>query len=312
MRIDGKALADGILDTLKRQVTALREDGTTPTMAVILAGDDPASLAYIRQKQKKAEAIGAAVIFDHQSADITREALASLVKRYNRDPSIHGLIIQRPVPMGVGDVTDIIASVDPKKDVDGFVPGSPFDVPVAAGVGETLREYLRLAAISDSLESWIRDKHVVVIGRGSTAGKPIMEYFRSGRFAMMSQASQQRTQIVGRDTRPDNLGCTTSQIHSGTPDPASITKQADIVVSCVGRERVVTGDMIKPGAILIGVGLWRDTDGKLRGDYDEAEIEDVAAAYTPTPGGIGPVNVACLMQNLVKACILQKEGAARP
>ena len=286
MIIDGKLLADEILLHLTGAVTKLKTGGITPTLAVILVGDDPGSLAYIRQKQKAAEKIGATVIFDHQPPTITPEILKGLVDKYNADPGVHGVIIQRPVPTELGDVSIILDSVAHQKDVDGFLPGSPFDVPVAAAVGETLRDVkCHVANITseeltdDECIGWLQKQNIVIVGRGSTAGKPIADYLA-------------------------NRHCATSIIHSKTPDPDLMMKNADIIVSCVGRERVVTKDTIKPGVILIGVGLWRDTTGKLRGDYDEGDIIDVASFYTPTPGGIGPINVACLMQNLIKACTL--------
>ena len=261
MQIDGKEIARGILARLSKDITALR---VAPTLAVIQVGDNPASLAYIRQKQKAAEKIGARMIVSNTIADVWR---------FNTDPSVHGIIVQRPVPEGTPPY-----AVTLQKDVDGFEPGSPFDVPVVAAVGEILQ-----TIHPDDFQAWVQQKTVTVIGRGSTAGNPIFHYFQK-------------------------LHCATSQIHSQTPDPEKITKDADIIVSCVGKRRVLTGEHIKPGVILIGVGLWRDSEGKLKGDYEEPEIANIASAFTPTPGGVGPVNVACLMQNLVKACTLQQGG----
>jgi len=282
MRVDGKTIADNLLAGLAAKVSALSERGSVPTLAVILVGNNPASLAYIRQKQKAADTIGARVIFDHQPDTITPSDLAALVTTYNADPSVSGLIIQRPVPETLGDVSAILSSVAREKDVDGFLSGSSFDVPVAAATGEILSAIHSQTGDKTPFPNWLRSKRVAVIGRGDTAGEPIFRYFTAH-------------------------GCTTTQIHSGTPDPAVTTRQADIVISCVGKERIITADAVKPGGILIGVGIWRDKTGKLRGDYDEDEIDAVAAYYTPTPRGVGPVNVACLMQNLVKACTLHIE-----
>lgn len=242
MKIDGKAIADKILDDLAREV---KKNGIVPTLAVILVGDNPASMAYIKQKQKAADRIGAKVILSNKLSD---------VKKFSDDPSVHGIIIQRPLP------NDKIPEVILTKDVDGFEKKSPFTVPVAMAV-ETI--------LNTTGTDWNNQK-IVVIGRGETAGKPIAAYFKQS-----------------------------TVVHSQTPNPEKILKTADIIISCVGKERVVT--TIKPGAILIGVGIWRDNEGKLRGDYDEEEIKDIASHYTPTPGGVGPVNVACLMQNLIKA-----------
>lgn len=278
MKIDGKLLAQSLLDTLKGEVDNLQKKGITPTLAVILIGDDPASLAYIKQKQKAADAIGARVIFDHQPPALTAGGLYNLITKYNKDTGVHGLIVQRPIPKEVGIVNDTLDDVLPAKDVDGFLPGSPFDVPVAMAVGEILRSVSGTTPENDNeFTDWLKEKHIVVIGRGTTAGAPIFSYLQKKR-------------------------CQVTQIHSQTPDPERHIKKADIVISCVGRERVVTRESVKPGAILISVGIWRDSEGKLRGDYEESDIADIAGWYTPTPGGVGPVNVACLMQNIIKAC----------
>lgn len=283
MLIDGKALADSILTDLGVQVTALTAGGVVPTLAVILVGDNPASLAYIRQKQKAAEKIGARLIFDHQTANVTGGGLYNLIAKYNSDPTVHGLIIQRPIPKEVGRVDDVLLKVQKAKDVDGFLPDSPFEVPVALAVGEILKSIHTDTKEPNDYADWLRKKKVVVIGRGETAGKPIAAYLSSGHFAV-------------------------TVVHSQTPDPEKIVNNGDIIISCVGKERVVAGTSIKPGCILISVGIWRDSAGKLRGDYDEPDISSIAGWYTPTPGGVGPVNVACLMKNVIKACTIQKGG----
>jgi methylenetetrahydrofolate dehydrogenase (NADP+)/methenyltetrahydrofolate cyclohydrolase len=254
MKIDGRTIADGILTKLRDEVAGM---APKPILAVILAGDDPASVAYIKQKQKAAETIGAKLLLSHDLSDI---------EKLNHDPSVHGLIIQRPLPKELGDVQQLLNTVKPGKDVDGFVPDSPFEVPVAMAVWEILK----------SIRYQVAEKKVVIVGRGETAGAPIARYFAKQHFA-------------------------TSQIHSQTPNPEEIMKDADVIISCVGKSRVVTREAVKPGAILISVGIWRDSEGKLHGDYEEDEIADIASAYTPTPGGVGPVNVACLMRNLVHA-----------
>jgi len=289
MRIDGKAIAEGILENLSKETETLIGEGIMPTLAVILIGDNPASLTYIKQKQKAAERIGAHVIFDHQPTSLTSGGLFNLIHKYNTEPEVHGLIIQRPIPSEVGGVNDVLDKVAPQKDVDGFLPGSSFDVPVAAAIGEILKNaHATLIAENKTkkkdFDTWLRAQKITVIGRGETAGAPILSYLKK-------------------------LECATSNIHSKTPNPASLMKRADIVISCVGKERVVTREATKSGAVLISVGIWRDKGGKLRGDYEEDDIADVASLYTPTPGGVGPVNVACLMQNLIKACKMNAKGA---
>jgi methylenetetrahydrofolate dehydrogenase (NADP+)/methenyltetrahydrofolate cyclohydrolase len=265
MKIDGKALAEAIFADLRQEVSLLKQNGVTPTLAVLLVGDALESFAYVRQKQKATENIGGRFIFERLPKTALSKEVTARVEMYNRDTSIHGLIVQRPLPPTIDNT--INQRVDPKKDVDGFVENSLFDVPVAKAVF-TILKYIGIT---------IKNKRVVIVGRGETAGKPIAAAF----------AKQQ---------------CATSIIHSQTPNPKEIMKSADILISCVGKNRVVTPDAVKSGAILISVGLWRAADGTLHGDYEENEIKDIASFYTPTPGGVGPLNIASLMQNLVKAC----------
>lgn len=279
MKIDGKVIADKILEDLTHKVNLLKEKGIVPTLAVILIGDNPASLSYIKQKQKAAERIGATLVVNSQESTVTSQQLQNLIEQYNNNPSIHGIIVQRPLPKKSPIDISILNIVDPIKDVDGFIPNSPFTVPVAAVVQKILHlMYSKLDTLDqfDQFESWVRTQKIAIIGRGETAGKPIADY------------------LVKQN-------CTTLVIHSQTPRPQELIHNADIVISCVGKNRVVTKDMIKPGSVLVSVGIWRDREGKLHGDYEEEEIKDVASFYTPTPGGVGPVNVACLMQNLIEA-----------
>ena len=279
MRIDGKAIADGILESLVPEVLTLKKKGCIPALAVIQVGDDPASTAYINQKKKAAERIGAVLKHEKLPADVSYHHVNMLIHEDNANPAIHGLIVQRPLPKELGDTTQILNQVAPQKDVDGFVPSSPFTVPVAAAVLTILEEAYRLTGsrpVSQNFSDWLRYQRIAVIGRGDTAGKPIAHLL---------------TMEV----------CEPSIIHSQTPNPKQIIKDADIVISCVGKERVITADSLRHGAILIGVGIHRDVKGKLRGDYEEEQIKDIASFYTPTPGGVGPVNVACLMQNLIIA-----------
>lgn len=265
MRIDGQALAEAILSDLTGKVTSLKEQGRVPTLAVILVGDDAESLAYIRQKQKITERIGGRFIFEHLPGATQPKELAARIAMYNTDPAVHGLIVQRPVPIE-GDTTAILNTVAAQKDVDGFIPDSPYDVPIATAVLDIL----------ESIHVDFTNKNIVIVGRGDTAGKPIASAFAKRH-------------------------CTTSIVHSQSQDPQKIMRSADILISCVGKERVVTAPAVKPDAVLISVGLWRASDGKLRGDYVEDEVKDIAAYYTPTPGGVGPLNIASLMQNLVYA-----------
>ncbi len=289
MKIDGKAIADKILEDLTLKVSQIKGKGIVPTLAVILIGDNPASLSYIKQKQKTAERIGALLKLFHLPISTPSKDLTLTIQQCNNDSGIHGIIVQRPLPKESNIDVSFLNTVSPHKDVDGFIPNSPFTVPVARAVGELLKnakcqmtnaKYDEPNTNPDQeFLEWLRKKNIVIIGRGETAGKPIANYL----------VRQQ---------------CTTSTIHSHTADPDEIIRNADIVISCVGKSRVVTKYNIKRGSTLLSVGIWRDSEGKLHGDYEEEEIADTASFYTPTPGGVGPVNVACLMQNLGKASII--------
>ncbi|MBI4064884.1 bifunctional 5,10-methylenetetrahydrofolate dehydrogenase/5,10-methenyltetrahydrofolate cyclohydrolase [Candidatus Gottesmanbacteria bacterium] len=280
MKIDGKAIADRILNTLADKVVVLKNRGIVPTLAVIQVGDNPSSTTYILQKKKAADRIGARIIHTKFPTDVTVDEINKTIERYNNDVSIHGLIVQHPLPDTLGK-SIVLHSAILSKDVDGFLQKSPYPVPVAQAVLTILEEVFKgekeKGNVNEvSFEVWLKNQPVAVLGRGETAGKPIF-------------------------TSLENRGCATSLIHSQTPDPSEVTKKMTIVVSCVGKERVITKEMVTPKTILIGVGLWRDRGGKLRGDYNEGEIKDVVAYYTPTPGGVGPVNVSCLMQNVLLA-----------
>jgi methylenetetrahydrofolate dehydrogenase (NADP+)/methenyltetrahydrofolate cyclohydrolase len=287
MRIDGKLIADRLLTELTHEALTLTQQGSIPTLAVILIGDNPASIAYITQKRKAAERIGARLILEQQPPSLTSGGLYNLINRFNKDKSVHGLIVQRPIPSEVGGVDDVLKKIRNEKDVDGFLPDSPYEVPVALAVGEILHTIAPKntdhSTPDTALWEWLRTQKITIIGRGETAGEPIRRYF-------------------------EKHDCTTSIIHSQTPDPNQVLASSDIIISCVGKQAVVSASAVRKGAILISVGIWRDTEGKLRGDYDEADIADVASHYTPTPGGVGPVNVACLMKNCIKACKIQHGG----
>lgn len=286
MKIDGNILADTILTDLTNDVSALRTKKITPTLAVICIGDNPASLSYIKQKQKAAKRIGARLELCHMSQYTDPEDLRRHIETYNCDVNVHGLIIQRPLPQALKNCTQIVSFVRPQKDIDGFVPRSCFEPPVALAVLKILEEIFKISNQNDKklFEKWLQNQKIVIIGRGETAGKPIADFF-------------------------NKKHCTTSVIHSQTADPKEMIGNADIVISCAGKNRVLTKDMVKTGAICISVGIWRDSDGKLHGDYEEDEIKESASWYTPTPGGVGPVNVACLMQNLIAAAKKQNNGS---
>lgn len=267
MKIDGKALADKILSDLRLAVVKLKQQGVTPTLAVIQVGDDPASMAYIRQKQKATEQIGTKVVLYQVSRIKYQEELQNIIQKFNDEPLIHGIIVQRPLPEGLR-----ADGILPSKDVDGFLPNSPYSVPVATAVLTILEKVTGSRPVIKQGET----PSIVVIGRGETAGKPIADL------------------LIKK-------GYKVTVVHSQTKNPNEIIGGADIVISCVGKPNVVRRDNIKNGAILVSVGISRNHEGKLHGDYEEEGIKNIAAFYTPTPGGVGPVNVAALMTNLIQA-----------
>lgn len=273
MKIDGKAIAQIILDNLSKRVKELKKRGVNPHLVIILVGDDPASAAYVRQKELKAKEIGAKVTILRLPMSITSDKLLKLLNKLNPDHEVNGVIVQRPLPPHIDHET-IALAVDPKKDVDGLHPDSPFPMPLALAVSKILQQVARLQG--DALRGWERKKKIVIIGKGKTAGGPVIDMLKK-------------------------QGVEPVIIDSKTLNPQAKTKNADIIITSVGKSNIVTKDMVKKDVILISVGLYRGKDGKLHGDYEEEEIENIASFYTPTPGGVGPVNVAMLLENLVVA-----------
>ena len=287
MRIDGKEIAEQIFKNLKERVGKLKNKGILPHLVIILVGEDPASKAYVRQKEIKTEEIGAKVTTHHLPKKISQRKLLSLVDKLNKDDKIHGLIVQIPLPSHIND--DIVStSVSPQKDIDSFNPNSQFKMPLAEAVLKILQEVSRetyetkeapfvssgSSVPSVSFVNWLKSKKIVVVGKGKTGGKPTIEML-------------------------ENLGAKPEVIDSKTKDPRTLTKNADIIISAVGRPNIITSQMIKKGVSLISVGLHKGEDGKLHGDYEEDDIKNKALFYTPTPKGVGPVNVAMLLENLI-------------
>ncbi len=283
MKIDGKTIADKIYEQLKTRTQELKNEGINPHIVVILIGEDPGSVSYVQQKKKWSEFIGIRFSLIHYQQNVSQEEVEKAVDHLNNDRQVHGIIIQRPVPkhFNQGKLLKIISS---KKDIDGFHPDSPFEVPVAQAVWRLLEEvYTRSnlyggSTIAQGLTftSWLMPKNIVVIGRGETAGGPIISLLQK-----------------------KNLNPTV--IDSKTPDPQKKIQKGDIVISAVGKPGVLDKNSIKQGAILIGVGLRKDDFDSLKGDYYEQDIVSTASFYTPTPGGVGPVNVAYLLTNVIEA-----------
>ncbi len=286
--IDGKAFAANVRTKVAEHVTRLKEvHGITPGLAVVLVGEDPASEVYVRNKGKQTIECGMAS-FEHKlSAQTSEEDLLALIAKLNADATVHGILVQLPLPAHLNSDL-VINAIDPAKDVDGFhisnvgllgtgqkamVPCTPL------GCLMMLRDHLgSLSGLS-----------AVVVGRSNIVGKPMAQL------------------LLGES-------CTVTIAHSRTKDLAAVCRGADILVAAVGRPEMITGDMVKPGATVIDVGINRiERDGKTKlvGDVDFVSASDVAGAITPVPGGVGPMTIACLLANTVTACC-RANGLAEP
>ncbi len=275
MKIDGRLIASNILDGLKTRVDVLKEQGLIPTMAVILIGDVQSSNAYVKQKELKAKQIGAEVQIFRFENNVTNEEIEALIKKLDADKNVHGIILQRPTPDTI-DAENLENLISPQKEIDGFGKDSLYIVPVAAAVFEILGEIFGNLNEQKSFGAWLQSKQIVVLGKGETAGEPIINYL-----------NKREINPIIVDSRTENV--------------IEVLNKADIIISAVGKRGVINASELKPGVILIGVGLSADETGKTKGDYNDSEIEQIVSFYTPTPGGVGPVNVAFLLENLVEA-----------
>ena len=272
--IDGKALAAKIRGELKEEAAALTDEGRTPGLAVILVGDDPASKTYVRNKAKACAEIGIYSERYELGADTAEEDVLYLIKMLAGRDEINGILVQSPLPPQI-DGRRLVEAIPPEKDVDAFHP---------ANIGRIMRgDYDMLpctpAGVMELIKTTgveVEGSNCVVVGRSDIVGKPMA--------MLLLQANG-----------------TVTMCHNRTRDLPDITRHADILVVAVGRPKFITGDMIKPGAVVIDVGMDRDEDGKLCGDVDFASAEPVAGYITPVPGGVGPMTVAMLMKNTVNA-----------
>ena len=272
--LNGKQVAAEIRAELKTRAEALRKDGVVPCLAVLLAGDDPASKIYVRNKKRACEEIGIEsreLLFPE---NVTEEELIAQIRALNEDAAVDAMLVQLPLPKHI-DEARVLAEIAPEKDADGFHvvnAGRLFtgQTSVLPCTPAGCMELLRRANVEFS------GKHAVVVGRSNIVGKPM---------AMLLL----------------NEHCTVTICHSRTKDLARFTRDADILVAAVGRPGIITGEMIKPGAAVIDVGINRLESGKLMGDVDFASAEPVAGAITPVPGGVGPMTIAMLMQNAILA-----------
>jgi methylenetetrahydrofolate dehydrogenase (NADP+)/methenyltetrahydrofolate cyclohydrolase len=272
--LDGKTLAAAMRADLKQRVAALVQRGVRPGLAVILAGDDPASRVYVRNKTLAAEQAGVASSLIEFPGAVTEAQLMARISALNADPSVHSILVQLPLPKHI-DGARILEAIAPAKDVDGFheanlgalLAGRPGVVPCTPAGVMRLIEHARVP---------LAGRRAVVIGRSNIVGKPL---------ALL---------LLQKDA-------TVTICHSKSGNLSDLTKHADILVGAVGRAKLVTADMVKPGACVIDVGINRLPDGKLAGDVDFASVKEVAGWITPVPGGVGPMTVAMLLENCVNA-----------
>ena len=273
--IDGNALSRQLRAEVATRTSTLKSRGITPGLAVILVGDNPASQVYVRNKVKACEDVGFHSVLEKYEATLTEDELLARVEALNNDPSIHGILVQLPLPKHIDD-HKVIEAISPLKDVDGFHVASAGALMVGEVGFKACTPYGCMKMLESIGMKDLRGKHAVVIGRSNIVGKPM---------AMMLLAQNATVTIT----------------HSGTADLAAMTRQADIVVAAVGKRNVLTADMVKPGAVVIDVGMNRNDEGKLCGDVDFDGVKQVAGYITPVPGGVGPMTITMLLVNTLEA-----------
>ena len=268
--IDGVALSKQLRADVAERTLQLKSKGVTPGLAVILVGEDPASQVYVRNKIKACEDCGIKSVFDKYDATLSQADLLAHINALNADTSIHGILVQMPLPKHI-DPHAVIEAISASKDVDGYSTLSAGELMTGKPGFNPCTPYGCMKLI-ESTGINLKGKHAVVIGRSNTVGKPM---------AMMLLAANATVTIC----------------HSATPDMKAHTLQADVVVAAVGKRNVLTADMVKPGAVVIDVGMNRDGNGKLCGDVDFEAIKPIASHITPVPGGVGPMTITMLLVN---------------
>lgn len=272
--IDGKELAKKIREKLKKECTDLKKEGIIPKFAVILVGDNPASKVYVRNKSKAAEETG--IIFEEHLLDtnIEQKQLIDLIEKLNHQKNIHGILLQSPLPNHL-DINEAFRTIAPEKDVDGFHPVNVGKLVLGQDTFVSCTPY----GIMKMLEEYkidLEGKNVVIIGRSNIVGKPLYQCCL-------------------------NKNATVTTCHSKTKDITAYTKKADVIMVAIGKPKFLTKDMVKEGAVIIDVGINRTEGKKIIGDVDFEEVEKIASYITPVPGGVGPMTIAMLMNNVIKA-----------
>jgi methylenetetrahydrofolate dehydrogenase (NADP+)/methenyltetrahydrofolate cyclohydrolase len=281
--IDGTQLSRTIRAEVAERAAALAARGHRPGLAVVLVGEDPASQVYVRNKVKACADAGLHSVMETYPATLPEADLLARIDALNNDPAIHGILVQMPLPRHI-DPTKVIEAISTKKDVDGYSTLSAGELVANLPGFRPCTPYGCMKLI-ESTGMDLRGKHAVVIGRSNTVGKPMA--------LLLLQAN-----------------ATVTICHSATPDLAYHTRQADVVIAAVGRRNTLTADMVKPGALVIDVGINRDEAGKLAGDVDFAGVSEVAGWVSPVPGGVGPMTIAMLLVNTVEAAERAADRAA--
>jgi len=272
--IDGKELAKNIREELKDEVIELKNADINPKLAVIMVGDDKASKVYVKNKSKACEDVGIEYEEYLLPAETRMEELLELIEKLNNDETVHGILVQSPLPQGL-DANVAFRTISPKKDVDGFNPINVGKLSLNQDCFVSCTPF----GVIKMLEAYniqIEGVHAVVIGRSNIVGKPLVQCLL-------------------------NKNATVTVCHSRTKNLKEMTKQADILIAAIGKPKFVTEDMVKENAVVIDVGINRMDDGKLVGDTDFENIKEKASHITPVPGGVGPMTIAMLMHNVVKA-----------
>jgi len=284
--IDGRAIAEKVYVDLRREITRLKSKGITPGLAVVLVGDDPASRAYVRSKDKMSRELGLHSVKLELPASTKQSELLTRVEELNRDPGVHGILVQSPPPKEI-DEAAIVRALDPRKDVDGFHPLNVAKLALGDPTGFVPCTPLGVQRLLTESKIDISGAHVVILGRSMIVGKPL---------ALLLMQKRE-----GGDA-------TVTVAHSRSKNLEAITRSADILIAAIGRPGFVKADHVRDGAVLIDVGINRMEDAtskrsyRLVGDVAFDEVAKKAAAITPVPGGVGPMTIAMLMSNTVKAC----------
>lgn len=288
MIIDGKLFAEGLRAKLAEQIAVLKQEhGVIPGLTVVLVGEDPASQVYVRNKQKFAQECGMNSVTIKKDAETTQEELLSLIQELNNDASVHGILVQLPLPKHINEQT-VLQAILPEKDVDGFHPVNVGRLSIGEASLVPCTPLGSLLLLKDKLGS-LSGKRAVIVGRSNIVGKPML-------------------QLLLKES------CTVTIAHSRTVDLPAVCREADIIVAAVGQPRLIKADWVKEGATVIDVGINRITeDGKNRlvGDVDYDQVASKAEFITPVPGGVGPMTIACLLRNTLSATCMQL-GIADP